>query len=98
MAEQLTAQLPSLAGRERRARLLAVARRETTLAPVGLAVISLHVLDDSFFQPQASPLNQSNTSSGWPGFSTAIYSPVRNPRSRRVLRLLRRRRRPSSGA
>jgi len=52
MAEQLTAHLPSLAGRERLTRLLAVARRETTLAPVGLAVISLHVLDDSFLQPQ----------------------------------------------
>ena len=52
MAEQLIAQVPSLAGRERLARLLAVARRETTLAPVGLAVISLHVLDDSFLQPQ----------------------------------------------
>ena len=52
MAEQLTVRLPSRAGRERLARLLAVARRETTLAPVGLAVIFLHVLDDSFFQPQ----------------------------------------------
>jgi uncharacterized protein len=52
MTEQLTAQVPSLAHHERLARLLGIARRETTLATVGLAVISLHVLDDSFLQPQ----------------------------------------------
>ena len=35
-----------------RARALGAARLEASLAGVGLAVIALHVLDDSFFQPQ----------------------------------------------
>jgi uncharacterized protein len=52
MAEQLTAHVPSLADRERLTRLLRIARRETSLAQIGLAAISLHVLDDSFLQPQ----------------------------------------------
>jgi hypothetical protein len=32
--------------------VVAVARSETTLARLGLGAIALHVLDDSFFQPQ----------------------------------------------
>lgn len=35
-----------------RTRAIGAARLETLLAGVGLAVIALHVLDDSFFQPQ----------------------------------------------
>jgi hypothetical protein len=34
------------------ARLVRAAGRETTLAQLGLGVVALHVLDDSFFQPQ----------------------------------------------
>jgi uncharacterized protein len=82
MAEHLTAQLPSLAHRERVVRLLGVARRETTLAAVSLAVISLHVLDDSFFQPQPGTSAGDHLISGLVPFAVlalvaAFYSRLR---------------------
>jgi uncharacterized protein len=57
---QAAAPLPADPGREgqsdsarvRAAGLVRAAGRETTLARLGLGVVALHVLDDSFFQPQ----------------------------------------------
>jgi uncharacterized protein len=42
----------SLSTGRRLAQLVSAARRETTLAQLGLGVVALHALDDSFFQPQ----------------------------------------------
>jgi hypothetical protein len=56
LSSQAAAPLPADQGREgpwgsTRLLVRAVAR-ETTLARLGLGVVALHVLDDSFFQPQ----------------------------------------------
>jgi uncharacterized protein len=86
MAEQLTVQLHSPTGQERLARLLRIARRETALAPLGLAVISLHVLDDSFLQPQPGTSAMDHLISGLVPFAALALVAVFYSRLRAGLR------------
>ena len=50
-ASRMSARAATVSG-TRLVELVSAARRETTLARLALGVVALHVLDDSFFQPQ----------------------------------------------
>jgi dienelactone hydrolase len=74
-------------GRERGlARALAAARSETTLARLGLGAIALHVLDDSFFQPQPGTSAGDHLVSGLVPFAVLLLVAAAYPRLRPGLR------------
>lgn len=76
-----------LSGRERGlTRALAAAGSETTLARLGLGAIALHVLDDSFFQPQPGTSAGDHLVSGLVPFAVLLLVAAAYPRLRPGLR------------
>jgi len=78
----------SLSTRHRLAQLVAAARLEVTLAEVGLAVVALHVLDDSFLQPQPGTSAADHLASGLIPIAVLLGVAVVYPRLRAGLRAL----------
>ncbi len=68
------------------ARAIATARREATLAGLGLGLIALHVLDDSFFQPQPGTSAGDHLVSGLVPFAVLLVVAVTWSRLRLGLR------------
>jgi len=68
------------------ARAIATARREATLAGLGLGLIALHVLDDSFFQPQPGTSAGDHLVSGLIPFAVLLVVAVTWSRLRPGLR------------
>jgi len=69
-----------------RSRALGAARLEASLAGVGLAVIALHVLDDSFFQPQPGTSAGDHLVSGLVPFAVLFGAAMTYARLRAGLR------------
>jgi uncharacterized protein len=68
------------------ARVVGVAQSETTLARVGLGAIALHILDDSFFQPQPGTSAGDHLVSGLVPFAVLLLVAAAYPRLRPGLR------------
>jgi uncharacterized protein len=68
------------------ARAIATASREATLAGLGLGLIALHVLDDSFFQPQPGTSARDHLVSGLVPFTVLLVVAVTWSRLRSGLR------------
>jgi uncharacterized protein len=68
------------------ARVVAVARTETTLARLGMGAIALHILDDSFFQPQPGTSAGDHLVSGLVPFAVLLLVAAAYPRLRPGLR------------
>jgi dienelactone hydrolase len=69
-----------------RARALGAARLEASLAGLGLGLIALHVLDDSFFQPQPGTSAGDHLVSGLVPFVALLAAAAAYPRLRTGLR------------
>jgi uncharacterized protein len=67
-------------------RAVAAARRESTLARLGLGVVALHVLDDSFVQPQPGTSAGAHLVSGLVPFTVLLLVAAAYPRLRPGLR------------
>ena len=67
-------------------RAVAAARREATLARLGLGAIALHVLDDRFFQPQSGTSAGDHLVSGLVPFAVLLLVAAAYPRLRPGLR------------
>jgi uncharacterized protein len=67
-------------------RVVAAARTETTLARLGLGAVALHILDDSFFQPQPGTSAGDHLVSGLVPFAVLLLVAAAYPRLRPGLR------------
>src|SRR5438034_517085 len=67
-------------------RAMAAARREATLPRLCLGAIALHVLDDSFFQPQPGTSAGDHLASGLVPFAALLFVAAAWPRLRPGLR------------